>query len=228
LDVFADVHVATFDSAEDVETSDHQVRVRSLSPGFINGATPAQGVFSWPAVSRVLEEWRRSAVGLVVKNVQGPIWEELIARPHRDEGVTGEGDYYRVLRRYADQLIGQGRQPVLLLTQENLPAWVGKWLNGRPPQGASVEKKTDIVAEGYAGTIDGIDVYRGPTPGRDSILFPEDILVSAGYRKNADGGILTMDGNALTAPELVFRYSIALEWKPDIVVWLHFPYEDKE
>jgi hypothetical protein len=133
------------------------------------------------------------------------------------------------MRRHAAPWIEQGRQPVLLVNAPMLPPWIGGWFRGHAPARAEITAKTDIETEGYLGTVDGIDVYVGRTSGRDSLLLPEDILVSAGYRTNADGGILAIEpDSADDLGELVFRYSIALEWKPDTIVWLHYPYEDHE
>jgi hypothetical protein len=58
------------------------------------------------------------------------------------------------------------------------------------------------------------------------MLFPKDLLVSASYRKNANGTILDFDPASLTASDLVFHYAAALAWKPDVVVWLHYPLEE--
>ena len=64
-------------------------------------------------------------------------------------------------------------------------------------------------------------------PTDNSVLLPADLLISDSYRKNANGAILALDQSSVTTPEFVFRYSIALAWKPDEVVWLHYPLEDR-
>ena len=79
------------------------------------------------------------------------------------------------------------------------------------------------------GTIDGVDVYSGtPMPTDNSLLLPQDLLTSASYGRNAKGTILDLDQSSVTARELAFRYAIALEWKPDQVVWLFYPFEDRQ
>jgi len=79
------------------------------------------------------------------------------------------------------------------------------------------------------GTIDGVDVYSGtPMPTDNSILLPQDLLTALSYGKNANGTILDLDASSVSTPDLAFRYSIALEWKPEQVVWLFYPFEDKQ
>ena len=228
VDFFAGAHLATIGPEENREMSDQQVRIHNQSPGFIATAIPTQDIFSWPAVSDVLESWRGAAVASLVRGARSPIWDGLLSHEHRVAEVQDEGEYYLALRRYAAPWIEQGRQPILL-TPQSIPGWVNRWFNGGPPQGGTIEKKQQGITKGYLGTIDGIDVYSGaPMPTDTSILLPADLLVSATYRKDANGAILDLDQSSVNAPELVFRYSIALEWKPDEIVWLHYPYEDHQ
>jgi len=227
--IFADTRIGTLEPDESVETSDQEVRIDVPAAGFVLDAIESRDVFRWQVVSRVLEDWRRSAVGFVVSGGRRPIWEGLMNRPVQLDTVNDEEAYYRAIGKGATPLIEQGRQPVLIVTSPLLPDWIGYWFAGRPPQGALITRKTDIDRQGYMGTIDGIDVYVGPTPGTDSLLLPDDLLTAANYRENADGAVLAFERNSDGAnDEFVFRYAIALEWKPDVVVWLHFPYEDNE
>jgi hypothetical protein len=142
--------------------------------------------------------------------------------------VKNEADYYEAMRRYATPWIEQGRQP-LLLTPPSIPGWVTRWLGGNPPEGSKVEKKPGLAQRGYLGTIDGIDIYAGtPMPTDISVLLPADLLGSATYRKNAQGSILELDPSSQATPDLVFHYAMGLEWKPDEIFWLHYPYEDHQ
>jgi endonuclease YncB( thermonuclease family) len=228
IDFFAGARLASVGPDDGRQILDQKVSVHNLSPGFITDALSTQDIFSWPAVSEVLEQWRGSAVASLLRAARDPIWDDLLAHDHRVADVKNETDYYEAMRRYAAPWIEQGRQPILL-TPQSIPGWVSRWLNGEPPQGSKVEKKAGISQQGYLGTVDGVDIYAGaPMPTDMSVLLPDDLLVSATYRKNADGTILELDQSSESTPDLVFRYAIALEWKPDEIYWLHYPYEDHQ
>ncbi len=228
ISVFANAHIATLGPEEDGKTSDRQIRIHSLPPGFITDAVSPEEIFSWRAVARVLEKWRLAAVASVITGARSPIWEGVLSHAHRIETAQNATEYYRALSRFSTQWIAEGRQPILL-TPPAMPQWIDHWFNSEPPEGAVVQKKADVAIPGYYGTIDGVDVYTGtPMPTDNAILLPQDLLVSASYRKNADGAILDLDQSSVATPELVFRYSIALEWKPDEIVWVHYAQEDRE
>jgi endonuclease YncB( thermonuclease family) len=228
VDFFTGAKLATVGPEDSRQTLDQKVNIHNLSPGFIPDALSTHDIFSWPAVSEVLETWRRSAVTTLLRGTRSPIWDGLLSHQHRVTDVKNENDYYEAMRRYSAPWIEQGRQPVLL-TPQSVPGWVTRWLGGDPPEGSKVQKKAGITQQGYLGTIDGIDIYAGaPMPTDISVLSPSDLLASATYRKNAQGSILELDQTSQTTPDLVFRYSIALEWKPDEIIWLHYPYEDHQ
>jgi hypothetical protein len=229
VDVFSGAIVANAGAKERAAMTDQRVVIRTLSPGFIDNAIGPREIFTWRAVARVLEDWRKSAVGSVVTGTRSPIWDGLLRHEHRTERVKTEGEYYDALRANSAQWIAQGRQPVLL-TPQTIPGWVTRWFKSDPPKGAVVARKdASLVGKGYLGTIDGVDVYSGtPMPTDNSVLLPQDLLTTASYGKNANGTILDLDPNSVTTPELAFRYSIALEWKPDQVVWLYYPFEDHQ
>jgi len=229
VDIFPGTIVANAGAKERAAMTDQRVLVPNLSPAFIDNAIGPREIFSWRAVARVLENWRKSAVGSVVTGARSPIWDGLLRHEHRTERVKTESEYYQAMRQDSAQWIAQGRQPVLL-TPQTIPGWVTQWFKGLPPKGAVVARKDGgLVGKGYLGTIDGVDVYSGtPMPTDNSVLLPQDLLISASYGKNANGTILDLDRNSVTTSELAFRYSIALEWKPDQVVWLYYPFEDHQ
>jgi endonuclease YncB( thermonuclease family) len=228
LDIFADTRFSMVGPEQTAGMEDQQVHIKNLSQGFITDALSTQEIFSWPAVSDVLEAWRDAAVASVVKGVRGPIWDGVLNHKHRVADVKNEADYYEAMRRYAAPWIEQGRQP-LLLTPQSIPGWVTRWLGGDPPEGSKVEKKAGLAQRGYLGTIDGVDIYAGtPMPTDISVLLPSDLLASATYRKDTQGSILELDPGSQATPNLAFHYSMRLDWKPDEIFWLHYPYEDHQ
>jgi endonuclease YncB( thermonuclease family) len=228
VDIFPDAIVPNAGAKERAAMTAQRVLVPSLSLAFIDNAIGPRDIFTWRAVAGILEDWRKSAVGAVVAGAKSPIWDGLSKHEHRTETVKNESEYYETLRRSSAQWIAQGRQPVLL-TPSSIPGWIPRWFKLEPPKGAVIVVKKDDVGKGYMGTIDGVDVYSGmPTPPDTSLLLPQDLLTSASYGKNANGAILDLDPSSVTTPDLAFRYSIALAWKPDQVVWLLYPFEDKQ
>jgi endonuclease YncB( thermonuclease family) len=228
VDLFPDVIVPNAGAKERAAMTAQTVLLRSLSPSFIENALGPREIFSWRSVARVLEDWRKSAVGTVVTGARGPIWAGLLSHEHRTERVKNESEYYEAMRRSSAQWIAQGRQPVLL-TPQTIPGWVSQWFKSLPPKGAVITKKDGLAGKGYLGTIDGVDVYSGtPMPTDNSLLLPQDLLTGVSYGKNANGGILDLDPSSVSAFEMAFRFSISLEWKPDQVVWIYYPLEDHQ
>jgi len=228
VDIFPNAVVPNAGAKERAAMTARRVLVRSLSPAFIDNAIGPRDIFTWRGVARVLEDWRKSAVDSVVTGARSAIWDSLSTHEHRTESVKNESEYYEALRRNSAGWIAQGRQPILL-TPSSIPGWIPRWFKFEPPKGAVIVIKKDDVGKGYMGTIDGVDVYSGtPMPTDNSILLPQDLLTALSYGKNANGTILDLDASSVSTPDLAFRYSIALEWKPEQVVWLFYPFEDKQ
>ncbi len=220
--VFADVTVRTVAADDPSTTTETDVTVAGVGADFFSEAIPARDVFSWATVAEALNRWRQDTIKSLRESVVDAVQASLIAHANQVVEVQDADTYYAALNAGAAAWLDQGRHPVLFITDPGSPRWVADWLDGQLPQGGSLTHRTDIAAANYLGTINGIDVYAGPTPGTTSLLTVDDLLVSLTYRLNSDGKLLQLiDDRA--ANRLTFSYALGIAWKDDPVVWLHYP-----
>jgi hypothetical protein len=124
----------------------------------------------------------------------------------------------------AAPLLAAGRQPILLVSAIRTPNWIGDWLAGSPPAGATILRTDEPGAPTYRGTINGVDIHVGPAPLNTSLVFPDDILIRVVYGQFATGSFVTVEIDAGGDPaELVLRYSRTFEWSSDSVIRIGFP-----
>ena len=206
-----------------VEAPELEYRIGRIAAGFIVDAIETRAIFTWDTPALALATWRQSVLASMRGRSLGSIWVSLAERPNRLIQVEDTDGYYAAMIESASSWIEQGRQPILLVVSRSLPEWVGKWFLDGAPEGAEIVLK-DVGAPAYLGTIDGVDVYVGPSPRGASFLFPDDLLVEVAYSVNSAGDILTVElDRAQGLDEMVFRYSQSIEWLGDVVVWLGYP-----
>jgi endonuclease YncB( thermonuclease family) len=216
----------TADAAPDgAPMAEHEVRFADFAPGFIAAAIPPPGIFEWRAVADVLETTRQKGIAAIRDSVLESIWTGLREHPAKVLASKDSDTYYAALRAASAEWIAAGRQPVLFVTAQDFPRWIRDWFAGKPPEGAKVTRRDDIRDGRYLGTVDGIDVYVGPTRDRASLLFTADLLAGVTFRPREDGSVLGLEVDPDAANTWIARYAMAISWLDDPVVWIEYPHQ---
>jgi endonuclease YncB( thermonuclease family) len=213
----------------DGETVPREYAADELAPGYLTQLDPEAAPFSWRDSAAEIVAWRDSIVEYARISAVQAVWSELAARPRLDVTVDDAEEYLRAVEEQAAPWIEAGRQPILLVRSQGDPPWISEWLGGEYTAAIAVTKKSGLDSSLYFGTVNGIDIYRGSGPAEgESFLFPDDVLTTVTYGTGADGRVVSVETEKNLEREgnkLIFHYSQGLDWKDDVVVVLHYPFE---
>jgi endonuclease YncB( thermonuclease family) len=208
------------DGANDIPVA--EIIIGELPAGAIRNTVGPEDIFQWATAAGALRAWREELFNVMAQAAPAAFWTELNGRPGPTVEATDATAFYQAMSEWAESLIGNGRQPVLLISSTQSPEWIRDWLSGSPPEGAIVSRKEDAAAS-YRGTIDGVDVHTGPAPLNTALIFPADTIVGVTYGEVIAGSFVTIDIDPGNADQLVLRYSRAIEWSADLVLRVTFP-----
>jgi endonuclease YncB( thermonuclease family) len=201
-----------------------EIRLGAVPYGTIRGAVGPEEVFDWTDAADALSTWRQQTADFLERAISFALWTEFHALPGPTIEVADAVAYYDAMMEAAAPLLAAGRQPILLVSAIRTPNWIGDWLAGSPPAGATILRTDEPGAPTYRGTINGVDIHVGPAPLNTSLVFPDDILIRVVYGQFATGSFVTVEIDAGGDPaELVLRYSRTFEWSSDSVIRIGFP-----
>ena len=196
---------------------DRECAVGQIKKGYLTKPEMAQEPSNiWEVVTRTVQNFATQYV-----------WIGLSQRPHRTVDVQDEESYLAMLTKEAQPMLEGGLEPVLLVREWNDPPWIREWFSwsGEKPEGLQVKRRSENQANGYIGTANDIDVYRGRLGESQSLLFRADLLKTLGYGSNVDGRICDVEfipGQDDQSGSLRFRFSQHVEWREDEVIVLRY------
>ena len=172
------------------------------------------------------EYWARAMalqVGAVV------LADVLAASVKREVYVPDGNSYWLALEQESARIVEQGGEPILLLENPTIPAWVWRWQNApfqednKLPDGLAVRRETS-GEQGYLCHFNGIAVYHAPIQsGRSAVLsrkvfnrvcfrdYGGGLLVSVNHETHEDSPLLV---------DLRFAFSRAVEVGSGGGAWL--------
>lgn len=206
-----------------------EAQVPTLPEGFIL-ASVSGDVFDWNEAAGAMGRWRQMVIDGALRGTNNMVWLDLQTRPRRTVETPDPDTYFTAIAEAAKAVSDAGRRPIVLVRGAGDPPWVGERI-AEPPAGVTVTKRSDETSPLYIATIDGVDFYQGlGQPEQQSLVVPDDLLARLTY-STAGGSIVSLTdlpAEGEYPARVDIHYGLAIDWKPDELVELRYPYKPPE
>ncbi|HKI99344.1 MAG TPA: hypothetical protein VKB51_12800 [bacterium] len=145
------------------------------------------------------------------------ILAEVIDRlnPQDRDGRTPE-KYWEQIKRYRDDAVREGKQPILLVENGATPEWIFEWTNPWPesPRGIPPDleawRNAERAVDAYLGNLNEVEVYSALLPPGASLLISAESLRAITFSRLEDGNYVRAE--ALPIEEKPTSINLSLTW----------------